>query len=313
MQGVRDAAETIETFACFGGRVSVIVRGSGSAGSAQAAARGVRARLLEWHDAFTRFDSDSELSRLNAAPQAQVPASALMVRFAEAVRWAGERSGGLVDATLAAEIVSAGYAAHREEPELSLREALGLAPSRLPAGPSPAANWRAVRGDSAAGVVIRPVGVMLDSGGLAKGLLADVIAAMLADHEGFAIDCAGDLRIGGGRPPAREVRVESPFEPGTIHSFEVQAGGVATSGIGRRSWRSADGQPAHHLLDPASGRPAFTGLVQVTARAPSALGAEVLAKTALLRGPTGAAAVLERHGGVLVHDDERVEVIAAAP
>jgi hypothetical protein len=40
--------------------------------------------------------------------------------------------------------------------------------------------------------------------------------------------------------------------------------GVATSGIGRRSWLDADGRPAHHLLDPSTGSPAFTGIVQET-------------------------------------------------
>jgi thiamine biosynthesis lipoprotein len=71
------------------------------------------------------------------------------------------------------------------------------------------------------------------------------------------------------------VRVASPFDPTTIlHTFRVRDGGVATSGIGRRSWLDANGAPAHHLLDPATGRPAFTGVVQATALAPSAFEAE---------------------------------------
>ena len=77
---------------------------------------------------------------------------------------------------------------------------------------------------------------------------------------------------------------------------------MATSGIGRRSWLGSDGRPAHHLLDPATGRPAFTGLVQATALAPTALEAEVLAKAALLAGP-GAARGWLPHGGALVADD----------
>jgi thiamine biosynthesis lipoprotein len=93
-----------------------------------------------------------------------------------------------------------------------------------------------------------------------------------------------------------------------LHRFELTSGAVATSGIGRRSWIDANGHPAHHLLDAATGRPAFTGVVQVTAIAPSGVEAEILAKTALLRGAAGAAATL-RHGGALVHDDGRLEVV----
>ena len=87
----------------------------------------------------------------------------------------------------------------------------------------------------------------------------------------------------GGAP--RAVDVESPVDESTLHRFELADAGVATSGIGRRSWLDARGQVAHHLLDPSSGRPAFTGLVQVTALAPTATRAEALAKAALLSGP----------------------------
>ena len=88
-----------------------------------------------------------------------------------------------------------------------------------------------------------------------------------------------------------------------------RSGGVATSGIAARIWRRADGSYAHHLLDPATGRPAWTGRVAATAVAESALEAEVLAKTALLSGPLVARRVLRPRGGVLQHDDGRVEVV----
>jgi hypothetical protein len=78
--------------------------------------------------------------------------------------------------------------------------------------------------------------------------------------------------------------------------------------LGRRSWLDRGGRPAHHLLDPATGRPAFTGLVQVTALAPSALMAEVYAKAAILSGPHGAPAWLP-HGGVIMRDDGSHEVL----
>jgi FAD:protein FMN transferase len=89
----------------------------------------------------------------------------------------------------------------------------------------------------------------------------------------------------------------------------VRSGGVATSGIAARIWQRPDGSYAHHVLDPATGRPAWTGLVAATAVADSALDAEVLAKTALLSGPLTARRLLRRRGGVLQHDNGRIEVI----
>jgi thiamine biosynthesis lipoprotein len=84
---------------------------------------------------------------------------------------------------------------------------------------------------------------------------------------------------------------------------------VATSGIGRRSWVDADGNPAHHLIDPATGEPAYTGIVQATALAPSAFLAEVYAKAALLSGPDGARGWLP-FGGALAYEDGGSELIA---
>jgi thiamine biosynthesis lipoprotein len=119
------------------------------------------------------------------------------------------------------------------------------------------------------------------------------------------------VALAGSEGVAREVNVESPFDGRTLHTFALRAGGVATSGIGRRSWLDGEGRPAHHLLDPSSGRPAFTGIVQATAIAPSALRAETRAKAALLSGPRRAPAWLAE-GGVIVLDDGSHHVVEPA-
>jgi FAD:protein FMN transferase len=163
--------------------------------------------------------------------------------------------------------------------------------------------------ETAGGALVRrPPGVAIDSGGLAKGLCADLLAAALAGRPSYGIDCAGDLRIGGAAGLPRTVHVTSPLDGRPLHALQVTSGGVATSGIARRAWLDARGRPAHHLLDPATGRPAYTGLLQVTALAPTALAAEVRAKAALLAGPDGAHAWLP-DGGVAVHEDGRHEVL----
>jgi thiamine biosynthesis lipoprotein len=187
--------------------------------------------------------------------------------------------------------------------------ALARAPQRHPAGPHPAARWRELEVDRWAQVVRRPPGLALDSGGIVKGLVADRLVVELSRHARVAVDCAGDLRVGGAAHSVQRVDVASPFGGEPLHTFELCDGGIATSGIGRRSWLDADGVPAHHLLDPAGGRPAFTGLVQATALAPSAFEAEWRAKAALLAGPAQAARWLP-HGGLLVRDDGTHGVLA---
>ncbi|MGE5408568.1 MAG: FAD:protein FMN transferase [Syntrophothermus sp.] len=305
------SGESHRAFACFGGTVAVHVRGA-TAADGEAGAELAEQRLLAAHRRLSRFEPESELSRLNRDPREAVPATPLLRALAAAVRRAGALSEGLVDATMVAEIERAGY---RESlgaagGTLSLAEALAAAPPRHACAPSPAARWQAVAVDEQRGVVIRPPGVAIDSGGLAKGLLADLLADELGGRPAFGIDCCGDVRVGGREGLARRILVEDPFGGPPLHELTLRDGAAATSGIGRRCWRRAGGRPAHHLLDPATGEPAFTGIVQATALAPFALLAEIYAKTALLAGPEAAPELLPQ-GGVLVHDDGTAEVVEA--
>ncbi|HET9161834.1 MAG TPA: FAD:protein FMN transferase [Solirubrobacterales bacterium] len=294
------------TFECFGGSVGVSVLGPASMEPEKAAAA-AEAKLLAAHRRLSRFLPDSELSRLNRDRRMRVPADPLLLRVAGAARQAGEMTDGLVDATLLSEIEAAGY-----------RESMRGRPSTVPparphvatpASPRSTRSWAKLRVDWRAGAIERPPGVEIDSGGIAKGLLADDVAATLADFPAYAVDCCGDARIGGAAGQLRPIEIEDPFGGEPVCSLEISEGGVATSGITRRSWEGAGGAPAHHLLDPATGKPAFTGIVQATALAPSAFLADVHAKWALLSGPDLAPSRLP-FGGVLVLSDGGVETVA---
>lgn len=299
------AGESIERFECFGCSCGVLAIGP----DAREATLSARARLLEFHARFSRFIADSELSRLNADPRAQVPVSAVMALLADAVRLAGARTHGLVDGTLLGEIERAGYVGDLHNP-LPLPLALGLAPARRAARSAVNGGWRELQVDLDRLVLTRPPGLRIDGAGVAKGLFADLIAEDLAGLDSFAVDCGGDVAVGGRAGAERPIEVQSPFDGSSLHTFWARWAGVATSGIGRRAWLDAEGRPAHHLLDPASGRPAFTGVVQATALAPSTLLAEVHAKAAVLAGPERARAWLP-WGGLVVLDDGSHIVVEA--
>jgi FAD:protein FMN transferase len=68
--------EAVESFECFGGRCDVE--------AAAVAAGGGRRTLLDAHHTLSRFDPDSELSRLNRDPRPEVPASPLLRRVVAA-------------------------------------------------------------------------------------------------------------------------------------------------------------------------------------------------------------------------------------
>jgi FAD:protein FMN transferase len=299
-------SETRRTFECFGGLVNVSVLGPASMEPEKAAA-GAEAKLLAAHRQLSRFLPGSELSHFNRDLRASVPASTLLLRLASAAYEAGMLTGGLVDATLLDEIEAAGYRDSMRHRASAGRPAEPT--TAAPAGPSPARSWAKLSVEWEAGTIRRPPGIAVDSGGIAKGLLADEVAAALTGFPAYAVDCCGDARIGGTAGQRRPIEVEDPFGGEPICSLEMSEGGVATSGITRRSWEGAGGAPAHHLLDPATGEPAFTGVVQATALAPSAFLADIHAKWALLSGPDLAPSRL-RFGGVLVLADGGVETVA---
>jgi thiamine biosynthesis lipoprotein len=299
--------EHCERFRCFGSDCGVWVSPAADGPDGRLASGLAKLSLLDLHRRFTRFDPSSELSTLNADPRERIPVSTIMARFIQAATTAARMTDGLVDPTLLDDLRRAGYDRDLERP-LALGSMLELAPERSPGAPASTRAWEWIRLLDGAQVLERPVGVKLDSGGIAKGLFADVIAESLKDTSSYGIDCAGDLRIGGSAGVSRVVDVQSPFDHGVLHSYELTDGGVATSGIGARSWLDVRGAPAHHLLDPATRKPAFTGIVQVSALACSALEAEIRAKAALLSGPARATAWLE-HGGTIVYEDGSFDVL----
>ena len=101
------------------------------------------------------------------------------------------------------------------------------------------------------------------------------------------------------------VGVDTPSGPLTLG---VKQGALATSGRDRRRWRTDDGEERHHLIDPATGRPAGSDLFTVTVAAPTAVEAEVAAKALFLAGETAAAAEADAQGipALLVTEDGRL-------
>lgn len=263
-------------------------------------------------DRLSRFRTDSELSALNRDPRPVIPASRLLCAAVNAGVWAARRSGGLVDPTLVRALQRNGYDHSLDGCEpASLSQALELAPPRRPARPNRSERWRRVVVDDRAGTISRPRGLLIDTGGTGKGLCADAVALRLAPYTRFVVDCGGDIAVGGvgAQLEPYSISVEHPLTGEVIGSIDVDRGGIATSGLNVRIWRRPDGVFAHHLLDPSTGMPVWSGLIGATALGGSALEAETLSKMALLLGPEGARRVLARRGGLIVHDDGQVEMI----
>jgi thiamine biosynthesis lipoprotein len=276
------------------------------------AAEGARTFVADFEAALSRFRADSELTALNEDPRPEVPASPLLRRAVRAGVWAAERTDGLVDPTLLGAILAAGYSRSRAgEQPVPLVDALALAPERRPARPRRAAEWRLIEVDDEAGVIRRPPGLGFDTGGSGKGLAADLLAERLRGYSRYVVDCGGDVRVGGFalQLDPFPIHARHPIDDEAAAIFYVSTGGIASSGIDTRVWRRDDGSFAHHLLDPSTGEPAWTGLVGVTALGADTLEAETLSKAALLSGRDAARELLAERGGMLVDESGEVELV----
>jgi len=272
-------------------------------------------RVRAWAMILTRHGSDSELLRLNADPRAEVPVGPTL---AAALAWAADAAtmtGGVVDATL----LDARLAAERAA--VAARPASRDGRHPLDPGTAGRSSWslippgaRTVPGRGA--IVRRDPGLRFDLDGVAKGWVADRALALLGRHPGAIVDADGDvaLRVAPGERVA--VGVGDPRDPGAdlaVLALEAPAAapalfGVATSGISIHRWDDG-GRERHHLIDPRTGEPATTDVVQATAIAGSARVAEALAKTAVILGSVDGLDFLARigaAGAILLLRDGRV-------
>jgi len=223
---------------------------------------------LRMHDRFTRFEPNSELSRLNASAGRWSSVSSEMEALLRESLRAFDISDGLVNVAVLPALLAAGYtrdfaagptattAAPRIRP---LPEVLQLRPgeARLAEGAS------------------------LDLGGIAKGWLADRLAADLGRN--VLVNLCGDLCARGGGATGEGWPVG--FGGKTLLLMDL---GAATSGTTKRAWEGG-----HHLIDPRTGLPAKTDLSEVSVLAATATDAEIYAKVALLLGASAAPKWLE--------------------
>ncbi len=265
--------------------------------------RAAVARLHTLEAKWSRFRSDSEISALNRAGGAPVAVSAETLQLVERSIEAWHRTDGAFDPTVLPALLAAGY--DRDFRMLSVaHEALD---AQAPASPAPGCAGIVVGGAR----VTLPAGVQLDGGGIGKGLAADTVVdlVMSAGATGACVNVGGDLRVAGSAPGADPwaVTIEHPLGGRDLGTIRLRDEALVSSWRTRRAW-GADGDRRHHLIDPTTGRPAWSGLAGVTVLAPEAWWAEALATTLFLAGPDHAAAIVDHHGvsALIVRDDGAV-------
>jgi thiamine biosynthesis lipoprotein len=212
---------------------------------------------------MSRFRPTSELSRLNEAGELDVsPELADVVGRALEARVS---SRGRFDATVHDALVAAGY-------DRTFDDVTKDAPDASP--PARCGGGVAVEGRR---IRLEP-GTRLDLGGIGKGYAAERVATLLALTGPCLVSAGGDIAVRG--VPSTGTW---PIAVSDGITLGLTQGGLATSGSERRRWRRG-GVEQHHLIDPATGMPAASDLLRVTAVGSDAVEAEVLATSMFIGG-----------------------------
>lgn len=259
----------------------------------------VDAELARIEQACSRFRPDSELMRLARTDDGSAQLTPVLAELVGAALEAARASGGAVDPTLGSVLAGLGY-----DRDITLVRQ-GHARVRVV---RPAPGWRSLHLEG--NRLVMPPGTQLDLGATAKALAADRCARLVHRLLGTDVLVAlgGDIATAGDGPDEGwQVTVQDLPSDATHRITLAPGAGVATSSTSHRTWRQGS-ESRHHLVDPATGRPATGPWRTVTAVAPTCLRANVATTAALVRGEdalawlrsTGLPARLVSHSGAVV-------------
>ena len=253
-----------------------------------AALRGaITAELARIIALFSPWVADSEVSRLNAAPEEELTVSPGFRALLAPLMEIAAQTGGASDPTLGAltDLWGFGPPGPRQAP---------------PAAPEidrarSVSGWQRV---SLEGTRLRrPPGMRFDFSGSAKGLAVDLISRALtgigAGHH--LAENGGECFARGLKPDMRPwwVAIEQPPELPRV-LVALNGHGLATSGD-ERCFRH-DGRCYAHTIDPATGWPAENDLTQVSVIAADTMQADALASALMVMGAERGLAHARRHG-----------------
>jgi thiamine biosynthesis lipoprotein len=229
--------------------------------SAAASLPQVQSLFAERDARFSRFHDNSELNRVNAHPFGVTLISEELASMLSLGLGAAHATGGLVTPAVGGALVGAGY--DRDFASLPL-DGAAVRPVPVPSLLSLRLRGR---------ILLRTEPVVLDLNGVVKSKTVD---------EALALIGRGWVSAGG------DVATTVPLVVGLPggDAVRLDRGGLATSSVAKRTWRRG-GELQHHLIDPATGRPARTPWRDVTVAAKDCVAADVAAKAALLLGEAG--------------------------
>lgn len=261
-------------------KMTVKVYGEG----APEAAREAKERLQALDALWSATSEGSDVVRLNSGAGEAValaPETMRLLRLSEVVR---EETKGALDVTLLPLLKLWGFSGgvHR----VPTAEEIEAARALTGAGK--------LKLDEAAGTARLEKGSSVELGAVAKGYAGELVAAELKSRgvRSALLDLGGNIEAVGMREDGTPWRVglRNPFGGALLGTVEVADAGVVTSAIDQRFFTDESGTRYWHILDPATGAPAMSGLASATVVAKSGGRADALSTALFVMGAERAAA-----------------------
>ena len=230
-------------------------------GEAETALRAAEDELYRLDALLSRTRENSAVSRLNSAPAGTPAEVGEEVRdLTAAALGYSAATGGTFDITLAP--VSSAWGFTEDAYRVPSREELDELLTHV------GAEHVHLEGEDA---VSLDEGTRIDLGAIAKGYASDVVAAVCRENgvTNGTVSLGGNVWVCGGNPNGEPwlIGIQDPARPEAADAYtgilSMTDGFAVTSG-GYQRYFEEDGKIYHHIIDPATGCPAESGLTSVT-------------------------------------------------
>ncbi len=229
---------------------------------------------------------DSDVSRINRAGGQPITVSAETATVLETALRYARLSDGALDVTIRPVSALWDFKAQRIPDAAALQQAVQTV------------DYRHL---TVTGTTVTLSEGAIDLGGIAKGYVADRVAAVLR-KQGVAaamIDLGGNIvALGNKQGKDFRIGIKNPQDTATLCAIVSGSDlSVVTSGIYERGF-DRDGVRYHHLLDPATGMPIQNTLASVTVVCGQSMDADALSTACFVLGEQRAVQLIESLDGV---------------
>ncbi|WP_294852668.1 FAD:protein FMN transferase [uncultured Oscillibacter sp.] len=230
-------------------------------GNAQDAVSAVRDELYSLDLRLSRTRIDSAISRLNTGVGLPAEEADISQLITSAIEYS-DATAGAFDITVAPLVSAWGFTTdHYQIPKQKELDRLL---------PHVGSSHILFGGD---GTITLDGGTKIDLGGIAKGYASDLCEGILSESgvTSAMVSLGGNIYVRGSKPDgsAWRVGVQDPKKPSGFAGVLSLTDAYAVTSGGYQRYFEENGKRYHHILNPATGYPAESGLTSVTVVAPA--------------------------------------------